>query len=413
MAKHLHGLTVQGYLREIVDVDRLQAVVDKFAKATNLAAVVTDVDGVPITNPSNFSEHCRIVRASKSGKQGCFQSDGKVGSMAAKERSLSLHRCHCGLVDMAAPLIIDNVYWGAVLCGQVLLKPPTARDVSYTLNKAKEIEVDSDCLVRALHQIDVVTETSFRANGELLQIVANYIVEMHVSQIAQKDLTVQLREKVRMERVMHQLELRALQSQVNPHFLFNTLNTAGRLAMIEGATQTEDVIFALSDLLRYTLRNIDKVVPLEEEIDYIRNYLCIQKIRFQNHIDVEYNTDSGCLDALIPLMTLQPLVENAVVHGLEAKENGGKITISTHCTDGRVCIEIKDTGIGMDTGLIDLKKEIRQSGKGHTTGLGLISAHQRIQHFLGPSYGLEIESELGEGTNVKVWIPMKERAQYA
>lgn len=402
-----YGLPVQGYLRELVAVNLLQEIVDRFARATGVAAIVVDVDGAPITRPSNFTEFCRLVRSSPVGEKGCYESDRRVGGAAAKWKNLSLHQCHCTLIDMAAPLIVDGVYWGAVLCGQVLLEKPQEEQIEQVRQVARRYGVDEEKLCAALHRIEVVTEEKIRAAGELLQIVANYIVEMSVSRITSQRLTRQLKEKADMERVMHQLELRALQSQVNPHFLFNTLNAACRLAMIEGASRTEELLHALSGLLRYTLRKIDQMVSLREELEHINNYLFIQKTRYGDHIQVEMHAEQEALNAMIPLMTLQPLVENAIVHGLELKEDGGTIFINARCQGEKVCIEVRDTGMGMEPGVASQVLEGNRSGQGHTTGLGLTNVHQRLRHCFGEKYGLEIFSSPGEGTTVKVWIPLK------
>lgn len=409
MTECVYGLKVNGYLREIVDVPRLQEVVDKFAKATGLAAIVTDVDGVPITKPSNFSYFCKLVRSTDEGLKGCYRSDGQGGKVACKQRNPSLYRCHTGLIDMAAPLILEGVYWGAVLCGQVLLKEPSEEKIQHTRELARRFGVAEDEMDYAFRQLQVLSETKIRASGELLQIVANYIVEMSVSKLVHKKLTHQLKESAKKERVMHQLELRALQSQVNPHFLFNTLNAASRLALIEGAGKTEEMIHALARLLRYTLRNIDQVVPLREELDYIQNYLFIQKTRYGDHIDFLIDTRPEVLEAMIPVMTLQPVVENAIVHGLEPREEGGKVIITARVVGERVRIEIRDTGLGMDTTNINHTLEGNRSGLGHTTGLGLSNVQQRLRHCHGNSYGLELFSTSGKGTTVVLWIPLNNR----
>lgn len=408
MQESIYGLKINGYLREIVEVPRLQEVVDKFSKATGLAAIVTDVDGVPITRPSNFSRFCELVRSTDEGLIGCYRSDGLGGKEACEQRNLSLYPCHCGLIDMAAPLILEGVYWGAVLCGQVLLEEPSGEKIEQLRNLARRFGVDEDKMELAFRQIEVVSETRIRAAGELLQIVANYIVEMSVSNLVHRELTEQLKESARKERVMHRLELRALQSQINPHFLFNTLNVTSRLALIEGASQTEKMINAIARLLRYSLRNIDRLIPLREAIEFIENYLYIQKTRYGDQIDFQIVAGPDALKVMIPVMTLQPVVENAIVHGLEPKEDGGSISITVKTVGDRVCIEVKDTGLGMDVNNISQVLEGSRTGQGHTTGLGLSNVHRRLQHCFGENYGLEIHSTPGKGTTVLVWIPARE-----
>lgn len=396
---------VHGYLREVVDIAKLQDLVDKFAKATGVAAIVADVEGIPITDPSNFTRFCQLVRSTPDGEKLCYKSDQQVGEKAAGKRSLSLHQCHCGLIDMAAPLILDGVYRGAALCGQVLLEAPTKEQIEKVRNVALQLGIDED-LSLFLQQIEVVSEAKIRAAGELLRILASYIVEMSVSELTHRQLMKQLEESARMERVMHQLELRALQSQVNPHFLFNTLNAASRLALIEGAGRTEELLHAMARLLRYTLRNIDKIVPLQEELEYISNYLFIQTTRYGDHIEMQIDTEPEALKVMIPVMTLQPIVENAIVHGLEPKEDGGKMMITVQAAGEFIRIEIRDTGLGMDITNLNQILDGSRTGRGHTTGLGLINVHQRLKHCFGENYGMEISSIPGIGTAVVVWIPV-------
>lgn len=404
-AKRVESPKVHGRLDETVELDRLQEILDKFARATSIAAIVADVDGVPITKPSNFTRHCQMVRASIVGAQGCWDSDRRVGQQAVQQGAPALHRCHCGLIDMAAPIVVDGVYWGSVLCGQVLLEPPNEACLQQVRSRALVFGLDPDELAVAFQEIETVSEEKIWAAGELLQIVANYIVEMSVARLRDKRLAQELKERAEMEGVMRRLELSALQAQVNPHFLFNTLNTASRLALIEGAPRTEELVHALASLLRYTLRNIEQIVPLREELEHIRNYLFIQKTRYGDHFGVEISVDPDVLDTPIPVMTLQPLVENAIVHGLEPKEDGGSILIAATRAEGIICVEVKDTGVGIDPELAGRVLEEGGSGMGHTTGLGLSNVHRRLQHCFGPEYGLEIYGQPAKGTTVVVRIP--------
>ena len=110
-------------LRDVVDIKTLQEVQDKFTESVHMGAIITDTKGQPLTVPSNFSELCKLIRSSPEGMKRCIESDTKVSSMAFKEKKTATHVCHAGLVDMAAPIVVNNKYLGSVLCGQVLLSP--------------------------------------------------------------------------------------------------------------------------------------------------------------------------------------------------------------------------------------------------------------------------------------------------
>ncbi|WP_051533810.1 sensor histidine kinase [Desulfitibacter alkalitolerans] len=407
MKDSIYGLKVDGYLREVIDISRLQEVIDKFSAATSMGAVVSDVDGIPITKPSNFTNFCRLIRSSKEGLKGCYKSDSIGGKIACKCRDINLYKCHCGLNDMATPLIIDDVYWGAVLSGQVLFEKPSPQKLRQIRQMAVKFDIDPDRLENAFKEIQVVSETTCRAAGELMQIVAKYIVEMSVSKITHQKFIQQVEDSAKKERVMHQLELSALQSQINPHFLFNTLNAISRLALIEGAGKTEEMIHALARLLRRTLQNIDKLAPLHEEIEYIENYLFIQKTRYGDQLDFRIEIEEDVLEVMIPIMTLQPIVENAIVHGIEPREDIGNITIEARKIEGMVCIKITDNGIGMDTERIMQSLDSSRSLAGLTKGLGLRSVKQRLKHCYNCNDFMEIFSEVGKGTIVTIWIPLQ------
>ncbi len=210
-----------------------------------------------------------------------------------------------------------------------------------------------------------------------------------------------------LEEALKFMELKALQSQVNPHFLFNTLTTIAGLAVFEGAEQTNRLVQALSRLLRYSLRKIGQTVTLQEEMEHVGDYLSIQKARFGDRIKVSVELAEETAQAHIPVLTLQPLVENAIIHGLESQEDGC-LQLLGWVEGERVIIQIVDDGVGIEPERLADIQELRanMSGRSHTTGLGFSNVHKRLQHFFGSSYGLRLESTAGAGTKVIVTIPL-------
>ncbi|WP_425057690.1 hypothetical protein SCACP_22250 [Sporomusa carbonis] len=398
------GLT----LADIVNVKVLQEIQDKFAEATGLAAVIVDSDGRPLTKPSNFTRLCNFIRSTPEGLARCMGSDAGGGKMAIKQMCPSVYRCHSGLTDLGAPIIVNKQQLGAFLAGQVILPRDEANIANDVLVKVADLNIDKDAILEILPEIQVVPEKRVKAAADLLYIMSNYIVEIGMANIAQKQLMSEMKAKADLEKVLRETELKALQSQVNPHFLFNTLNTIARLALLEGAPRTQEVVYALSDLLRKNLRHIDEMVTVGEEVQYIKNYLLIQEMRFGDRIQATINISGELLEQKIPFMTLQPLVENAIIHGLEPKRGGGHINISGQMR-GRQIMEltVADTGVGVSQSQIDriFGTEKRVAGKGQTTGLGIINVHRRIQHYFGNQYGIEISGELGTGTIVKICLP--------
>lgn len=202
-------------------------------------------------------------------------------------------------------------------------------------------------------------------------------------------------------------ELRALQSQVQPHFLFNTLNMVAKMALIEGAERTRTLLETVADLLRYSLRQLDRPVTLADEVQQVQRYATIQGERFRERFRFAVEVDPAALATPIPCLTLQPLVENALIHGIGGREEGGAIQLSVRQDGGRVRVVIADDGAGIPP---DRLRELmggggRAPGGGHTTGLGLHNVRRRLELFYGESCGFAIESRAGEGTRVILDLP--------
>lgn len=210
--------------------------------------------------------------------------------------------------------------------------------------------------------------------------------------LAEIDYQIKLREKA---------ELKALQSQINPHFLFNTLNTIVSFCRIK-PDKARELLIDLSTHLRNSLQFNDDFVSLETELNHVNAYLSIEKARFEEKLTIEINREENT-DCLLPPLILQPIVENAVLHGLLSKKNGGTIRIGiTRAKDENVTvITVEDTGEGMDQDRINLL----YSGGVSDNKIGLSNVHNRLKSIYGSEYGLEIHSSHSSGTTVRLRIP--------
>ncbi|WP_431090163.1 sensor histidine kinase [Paenibacillus sp. 8b26] len=220
------------------------------------------------------------------------------------------------------------------------------------------------------------------------------------------------KQSLEMRRLVKELELLALQNQINPHFLFNTLNVLSKLAILEGAEKTSDLIVSLSNLLRYSLQKLDKPVTLQEELDHIREYVTIQQARFRDRIRFELHFDASVLQQQIPALTIQPFIENAFLHGVEDMENGAIIALTLSRANEDVQIEISDNGKGMTEetrlSVLRLKGEVES---GSSTGLGMQNVFRRLQLFYGKEGMVEISSSTGRGTTITIRIPVKKESE--
>lgn len=404
-------------LRSIVDVEALQGIQNRFADATGLAVVVTDEHGVPVTNPSNFTQFCSYIRAgSETGLHRCMLSDERVGKLAASEGRPIIHRCHSGLVDLAAPIILHDHYLGAVLCGQVLLEDEDRGQLAQIRALTETLPLDQEQLEQYFLQIEFTNQKRVQAAAEMLFLVANYIVKMGATHIAQQELheksqrlMEEHRHRAQLEKTLQETQLRVLQSQINPHFLFNTLNTIARLAYLEKAEHTQNVTYSLAKILRYSLRNIEQLVTLKEELEHVRNYLNIQQSRFRDRILFEEQLAFDSAQIKLPILCVHTIIENAIVHGFEPQAGTMKLSLRGYQEDDRFVLEVVDNGVGMSPGQLAAIFAEGEPAEGEHAGIGLKNVHKRLQHIFGEASGITaIESAPGAGTMVRMTISAKE-----
>ena len=207
------------------------------------------------------------------------------------------------------------------------------------------------------------------------------------------------------ERLLLQARMEALQNQINPHFLFNTLNSVSSLVRFDPDTARE-LIIKLANILRRLLSTSDAFVPLREELEFIDNYLDIEVVRFgRDKLRVVKELDVASLDAMVPSMLLQPLVENSIKHGLTSKIEGGSIYMRSRITESHLIIEVEDDGVGM--GAANLLE--RPTGLGGT-GIGMANVAERLKVLYGDTARMTIDSHDGKGTLVRLRLPVLETA---
>ncbi|GAA6490835.1 MAG TPA: sensor histidine kinase [Candidatus Bariatricus faecipullorum] len=203
-------------------------------------------------------------------------------------------------------------------------------------------------------------------------------------------------------------ESKLLQAQINPHFLYNTLDTIVWLAEEKRNEEVVSMVTFLSDFFRTTLSKGRDYITLEEEEKHVESYLKIQHFRYQDIMDYEIQIDADLYEFLIPKMTLQPLVENALYHGVKNKRGKGKITIRGYRAGESIILEVEDNGKGMTPEeLHRLRQHVSGEEPGADQGFGLANVNQRIHYYFGKEYGLSFESTLDKGTKVTIALPAK------
>jgi two-component system, LytTR family, sensor kinase len=198
------------------------------------------------------------------------------------------------------------------------------------------------------------------------------------------------------QQLLLKARMAALSSQINPHFLFNTLNTVASLIRYD-PDQARVVVLKLGNILRRLLRKHETFVALQEELNFIDDYLDIEVARFgRDNLQIFKHVDQNTLDAFVPSMLLQPIIENSLKHGLAAKLAGGQITIRTSLNDGRLVIEVEDNGAGIPE---------ERMPQVYVDGIGISNVHERLRVLYGNDFQLQISSRQGAGTLIHIEVP--------
>lgn len=249
--------------------------------------------------------------------------------------------------------------------------------------------------------LPIVTESGDEIE-EVEKLVASYNLNVkHIDELAEK----LSEEKTRYK----DLEYKALQSQINSHFITNTLNAVRWLAIMQKATNIKEIIDAFSRLLKSTWQGLDHDTTIEKELSNVQDYIFIQQITHSYNCEIFYDVSPELLQAPCAKFILQPLVENAYFHGIAPKEGIGTIHISVQLSNKKenMIIQVIDDGVGMDQRMQDSVLH-SQLGSNRFNGIGISNIHQRLQLKYGENYGISIESEVGCYTKMTVTVPYQE-----
>ena len=197
-------------------------------------------------------------------------------------------------------------------------------------------------------------------------------------------------------------EMNVLQAQINPHFLYNTLDSILWMAESGQTKETSDMVASLGKLLRISLSQGENLIPLRKELEHAENYLTIQKFRYKDQFTYSIDVEEHLLDYLTVKIIIQPFLENALYHGIEYMVDQGHISIRVFEENEKISIEIVDDGVGMSPERLAQIQKLKESKE---TGIGIRNVHQRIQVYFGKEYGVFINSELDEGTTILIRIP--------
>lgn len=266
-----------------------------------------------------------------------------------------------------------------------------------------------------------IPEVPVTSNDEtsILTLTFNNMVKkinMQISEIKEKvELERKLKdeemENLKIKSLLKESELKTLQSRINPHFLFNSLNMISQTAFLEGASQTTSLLESMSDLLRYNLDKFSKVVTIEDEIGNLKDYVFIQRKRFGERIKFEIKEDMETYKSLIPCLIIQPLVENSIIHGVGSFTQNGFVCVEVQREGDRVKIRIIDNGVGIEKSKLDILERMLSNAEecDNADGIGLYNVYTRLKLFYNGDIKVKISSNPASGTWIELDVPYKDR----
>ena len=276
----------------------------------------------------------------------------------------------------------------------LVISSEIARNITFPIQKLR------DSMKRVQKGDFSAAEIEVYSDNEIGSLTRSFNVMTHKIQ----DLMAQ---NIQEQEQKRKIELKALQSQINPHFLYNTLDSI--IWMAEGKKNEEVVLMtaSLARLLRQSISIENELVTIGQEVEYVRSYLTIQKMRYQDKLEFEINVDPRITHVQIIRLVLQPIVENAIYHGLKYKESKGMLKVHGYELGERIIIDITDDGVGMDE---ETLKHIYDKHKVnyHSNGVGVYNVQQRLVLYYGKEYGIIYHSEKGKGTTATVVIPKRQ-----
>ncbi|QUI22331.1 histidine kinase [Vallitalea pronyensis] len=238
--------------------------------------------------------------------------------------------------------------------------------------------------------------------------IREYVAEVKIIAETESKLKDEQLKNVKMEHLLDNARLYALQSQINPHFLFNTINAGVQLSIMERATRTGQFLESMSRLFRYNIQKMDSTCTLEEEVTNISDYYDLLKVRFGHRIQFELEIDPLTLHRKVPPLILQPLVENAYIHGLSGLEEGGTIKVATKHLAHEVLITVEDNGRGMDDALIEKilgTHSAHDISQDKEEGIGIRNVRDRLALYFHRTDILTMEGRLNEGVKITIRLP--------
>ena len=318
-------------------------------------------------------------------------------------RSIQYSEVLC--LSIFAIVSVMNVLLIIFMTGRITMPLTTLSEKANEISEKSPENVEP-LKVRYNDEIGNVT----KAFNQMLSSIKEYIRRIRAQMVTESAMK---EKSLLMENHLKDAQLKYLQAQINPHFLFNTLNAGAQLAMMEGADRTNEYIRNMADFFRYNVKKDNEVVTIAEEIGLVDSYIYILNVRFSGDIRFRKVIDETLLSVRVPSMIIQPLVENSIKYGTPDPEGGedeGEVVLSLYKKDEMACIEVSDNGPGMPEETVHriLAREPVGTDTDETKGIGLNNVISRLDLFYDGREGIDIISNAGEGTRIIIKIPMEQ-----
>ncbi len=394
-------------LVDLVNIPAFEQVADLFHRTTGMTFSFPDRAGNIVFYPHRGRcRFCQIIQSVPDGLSRCQDSDRRAAEMALREKRPMAYTCHAGLTDVVVPVIVGDTRIGCFYSGQCLLSPPTSLGFRDVKSKVADLGLDLDELWSAYREVMRVDSYKLEVALELLAIMSSYLVQGQMELRTQQELAQVAEHRARLERNLREMELRLSQAQLNPHFLFNSLNLLLGEALNENATRTAKLVEDLSVLLSGAVTNIGQMVDLQSEVASARAYAEILRSRFGKNIAFSADVPRKLGRVPVPALILQPLVENAVSHGYPDHSGSLSIEVSARANGDTIDISVRDDGPGMPERKLRSVRRSLRSRRHRSKLTGLLGLSQRLSYYY-PDLPSPRLHNTQSGFEVTISVPMQ------
>lgn len=394
-------------IARLFGVEVLENIQEKMSKATGLAFVTVDYRGEPVTDMTSFTPFCQFVRKDENAKRICMSSDAFGAIQAAVTQKTYVYFCPCGLLEIAIPIIIQGHYLGGFIGGQIRCEdaPTDICRLENVLHHPRNYKEDKESQ-NLFESVAVYEYQKFIDIAELVSLIVNQLGEKEMARLVQKENLDKEVELLNEQKTEMEAELAALKTQLNPYFIFKSLNAISNLSVVEDSPRTNHAVNLFTEFMKFNFSETKDSVFVPEEMENLERYLRIQQERMGSQLQYTVEIDEELHMQKIPSRVLLPFVERAVFYGVSQKKGEGHITISCKYQGDDVVFQIEDDGPGYsDKKIAQLFKQYKGSYEGTAIAAALAFSRQRLVSSFGSAYDAVIKSVDGVGTTSVIRYP--------